>query len=112
MARIASLLELALVRIQVTVGTVRKLDSGISRLAIRASRMATLAQHVPMFTGQWIMRCRVVEVLLVDGRGLPIGCGMTSSTISPKSALMMILMAVDATCGQPHPGVADIFSVK
>ena len=71
-AGIAPLLEFAFVRILVTIGAACKRQPCVARLPVGAGRMAALAQDRSMGTGQWIARLRVIEVLPVNARSLPI----------------------------------------
>lgn len=56
MARVTSLLELALVRIAVAIGAVSEWQSRVTRLAIRARRVAALAKHIAMLARQRELR--------------------------------------------------------
>lgn len=67
-ARIASLSELSLVRIAMTIGTVGERQPCIADLSVGAGRVATRTEHVAMFAGQRITGLGVIERLAVDGR--------------------------------------------
>jgi hypothetical protein len=106
----AFLLELALVRISMTVGAFCEWYAFVAGLTIRARRVATLARYVPMRAGERVGRLRMVKMLTVDTRCLPVDGRMAVRAIGPKAALVWILMAGSATRRQAKPGPIQIFT--
>ena len=74
MAGIASLRELAFMRIGVARGTCCKGYACVARSIVCVQGMALRAGRVRVRSGEWEARFRVVKSTLVDPGALPIGC--------------------------------------
>lgn len=65
-----------------------------------------------MLASEWELRFGVIEILAIDFGGLPIKRGVTTGALSSQAALMLVLVAVDATRCQAEPGAIEIFAGK
>jgi hypothetical protein len=54
----------------------------------------------------------VIEILAVDFDGLPIKRGVAPGALSSQAALMLVLMAVDASWSQTEPCAIEIFGLQ
>lgn len=72
MARVATWLELALVRISMAVGAIVKLQACVANLIVRAGGMAALAEYVAMLASERVLCFGVIEVLAINGRAFPV----------------------------------------
>ena len=107
-AGIASLLELAFVRIAMTVRAICERNPGIAHLTARIRSVTALAKDVAMFTGQGIARLGMIESLLADRRRFPIQGGVAARAVRAESALVRILMTGATTRREPKPGAVQI----
>lgn len=92
-AEVAVLLELALVGIAVAADAGGELQSSKALLTVVARQMALLAGRGQMRSGERVAGLGVVEVLLVDLRGLPVDGRMALRAVGSKAALMLVFVA-------------------
>lgn len=78
MAGIAGLVELALMRIAMAIGTILEFEAFIARLPVRAGGVAILAEDVPMLPGEGEARGGVIEGLGVESGCFPVAGGMAA----------------------------------
>ncbi len=109
-AGIASLLELAFMRILMTIRTVGESDSCVARLAVGSRSVAAGTLHRTVLTGKWEAGSGVVEVLAIDRRCLPVGGRVAVRAIGPESALVMVHVASDAVGHQAEPGAIQVLA--
>lgn len=107
MARFAGLFERAMVDIRMAVGAMAKSKSSVTRLSVRARRVAFLACHLEMHPGERIPRLRVVE-FLNGGDGFPIRGVMALLASRAKPALMGILVARATSLGEAQEGPVQV----
>ena len=112
MAGFAALLELALVRISVAVGTELELDARVPGLAVGAGGVALGAGHGDMFAGQRVAGLAVIECLLVELGRLPGGGVVALEAVLAKAALVMVFVAAAAGGGEAHPCVIQILRLE
>ena len=110
MARVASLLKRASVRIAMAVGAVCECQSGVARLTILPGRMTALALNVSMFARKRELCLGVVEAFLADGRFFPVHGRMAPYTFGAQASLMFILMTIATALREPQPGPIQIFA--
>ena len=94
----------------VTVGAVCERETRVARLPIGARGVATLAWDHAVRAGERIAGLRVVEVLAVDARRLPIDGRMAPRAIGSEAALVLVFMAGDAHWRQAEPGPIQILA--
>lgn len=70
--------------------------------------MALLAGCIHVSAGERVERLRVVEVVLIDLRALPVNGRMALRTRRSEAALVLVCMAGNATRRQPKPCVIQI----
>ncbi len=92
--RLTALRKAAVMRIGVAVRTLSKRKPAIARLIVRPRRMALLAFHLRVHSGERILRFAMVE--FPDGDIFPIGRVVTLRAIAAQSALMRVLVAGSA----------------
>jgi hypothetical protein len=108
--RLASLLEAAVVNVGMAIGALGERKSGISWLAVRASRMAFLALHLGVQTGERIACLGVVE-LLDGGERFPVGEVVALLAICAEPPLVRILVAGSARLGNAKESLAQVFDL-
>jgi hypothetical protein len=104
---LAALRERAVVRVTMAVGALAKCDAGISRLIVRAGRMALLAPDLNVQASEREPGLRVIELLGADH--LPVGCVVALHAVGPQASLVSVLMATDAAWGEPEEGAIQVF---
>jgi hypothetical protein len=107
-ARLATLRKTSVMRIFVAIGTLAKSDSGISRLIVRAGRVAFRTSHLTVLTRQRILRPRVIE--LHDVERLPILEVVTLLASLPEASAVRILMASRASGREAQISLGEIFN--
>lgn len=112
MAGLASLLKQSVVGVAMTIRTAREREASVSSTSIRSRRMAALALHLLVLSGQRVLRLRMIKCLLVDACGLPFRRRMALCAIDTESALVNIFVTAGASWRQSHPCVVQIFARK
>ena len=109
MAGVAALLELAFVRIVMAVRAGCKLDACVARLAVGAWRYGSSGMNVLVLAGEREARLRVIEGVAVDAGRFPVNRRVAPGAVVPEAALVLILVACDATGREAKPGAIQIF---
>jgi len=91
MARLASLLEAAMMDVRMAVGALPEWNPRISRLPIRSRSVALLAVHLRMQSGQRIACLGVIE-LLDRGHRPPVFEAMALAAIRSQSPLVRVFV--------------------
>lgn len=90
------LLELTFVRIEMAEIAGRELQARVMGLSVGTRFVALLTSRGLMHTRQWEEGLAVVKAHGVDGGALPVRRGVALRAARAESALMCVLMAVDA----------------
>ena len=99
-ARLASLRETAVVEVGVAIGALAEWKSRVTRLAIRARRMALLALHLRVLPGEGVTRLAVIELPYRDR--FPVRVVVALQAIGPKAPLVLVFVAGRARLRDPQ----------
>jgi len=106
-ARLASLLEAAVVNVGVAIRALRKGDSCISRLAVSARRVALLTSDLGVQSAQRVAGFGVIK-LLDRGYTFPVGEIVALVAIRAQPPLVRVLVAGGARLGDAEEGFVQI----
>lgn len=104
-ARFATLLERAVMRVPVAVGAIVELQAEIARRAVGAGCVAFLAGYLGVRPGEREAGLGVVNLL----SSLPVGGVVALQAVRAQRTLMLVLMAVDAGASKSQVGVVEVF---
>ena len=94
------------------ISAVCKFETCVVQLAVIRSRVTALAQHIAVFACKRKLCLRVIELLPVDCRALPSARRVAPRAISTKAALVLVFVAIRATCRQSKPSAIQILARK
>ena len=110
MARLAGLLEAAVMDIRMAVSALAKRDSCVTRLSVRTWRVAFLARDLRMHSCQRIARLGMVELLDRADR-FPVGEVVALLAIGPQPALMRIFVTAGTSLWDAEEGLVQILDL-
>ena len=109
MAGLARLDETSLVGICMAIGALAERYPRITGPAVGARRVTLLARDLPVQSGQWISRLRVIKLANVDA--FPLGIVMALQAILPQPALVFVLMARRARLRDPEERAVQVLQL-